>query len=245
MAAMKFLEEFTAGGGLAYNAYQSAQPQTLAYALQDSPAGWLAWVMQLFQRWGDPTTSSPTPPSTGSPARSDRRSGATTPTPPRRRRAHRPNRHPHRCGDLAEDFQSVRKLADRDHANIISWNHYDRGSHFSPHDAATCCSPTSATSSDRCDDTGAAGAKRSRSRPPRRNCLGRGGAIRYAITRPGPASHRCRGDGRCGRGRVPSVPGPARRAGVRREVRVRRGGHRPQRRARAGGQRLVRRRLDG
>jgi pimeloyl-ACP methyl ester carboxylesterase len=36
MAAMKFLEEFTAGGGLAYNAYQSAQPQTLAYALQGS-----------------------------------------------------------------------------------------------------------------------------------------------------------------------------------------------------------------
>ena len=51
MAAMKFLEEFTAGGGLAYNQYQSAQPQTLAYALQDSPAGWLAWVTQLFQRW--------------------------------------------------------------------------------------------------------------------------------------------------------------------------------------------------
>ena len=34
-----------------YNAYQSAQPQTLAYALQDSPAGWLAWVTQLFQRF--------------------------------------------------------------------------------------------------------------------------------------------------------------------------------------------------
>ena len=49
-----FLEEFTSGGGLAYNAYQSAQPQTLAYALQDSPAGWLAWVTQLFQQWGDP-----------------------------------------------------------------------------------------------------------------------------------------------------------------------------------------------
>ena len=48
MAALAFLQEFTAGGGLAYNAYQSAQPQTLAYALQDSPAGWLAWVTQLF-----------------------------------------------------------------------------------------------------------------------------------------------------------------------------------------------------
>jgi hypothetical protein len=42
-------QQFTSGGGLAYNQYQSAQPQTLAYALQDSPAGWLAWVAQLFR----------------------------------------------------------------------------------------------------------------------------------------------------------------------------------------------------
>ena len=54
MAALQFLEQFTAAGGLAYNAYQSAQPQTLAYALQDSPAGWLAWVTQLFRNWLEP-----------------------------------------------------------------------------------------------------------------------------------------------------------------------------------------------
>jgi epoxide hydrolase len=36
---------------------------------------------------------------------------------------------------FAEDFQSIRKFADRDHANIISWNRYGRGSHFAPHDA--------------------------------------------------------------------------------------------------------------
>jgi hypothetical protein len=53
-AAMAFLQEFTSGGGLAYKAYQSAQPQTLAYALQDSPAGWLAWVTQLFRDAVDP-----------------------------------------------------------------------------------------------------------------------------------------------------------------------------------------------
>jgi epoxide hydrolase len=44
MAAVKFLEEFAGGGGLAYNQYQSAQPQTISYALQDSlarPAGQL------------------------------------------------------------------------------------------------------------------------------------------------------------------------------------------------------------
>src|SRR6185437_16874028 len=45
--ALGFLEQFTSGGGLAYNQYQSAQPQTLAHALQDSPAGWLAWITAI------------------------------------------------------------------------------------------------------------------------------------------------------------------------------------------------------
>jgi hypothetical protein len=36
---------------------------------------------------------------------------------------------------FAEDFQSIRKFSDRDHANIVSWNRYPTGSHFSPHDA--------------------------------------------------------------------------------------------------------------
>ena len=136
MAAMKFLEEFTSGGGLAYNAYQSAQPQTLAYALQDSPAGWLAWVTQLFQRWGDPDyiiTNAAIYWLTGTIGSSIRRyyadahPAADAPT--------EPTATPTGVAIFAEDFQSVRKLADRDHANIISWNHYDRGSHFSPHDA--------------------------------------------------------------------------------------------------------------
>ena len=36
---------------------------------------------------------------------------------------------------FAEDFQSVRRFAERDHANIVSWNRYERGSHFAPQDA--------------------------------------------------------------------------------------------------------------
>jgi epoxide hydrolase len=36
---------------------------------------------------------------------------------------------------FANDFQSIRRFAERDHANIVSWNRYDRGSHFSPNDA--------------------------------------------------------------------------------------------------------------
>jgi hypothetical protein len=33
------------------------------------------------------------------------------------------------------DFQSIRQFAERDHANIVSWNRYDRGSHFATRDA--------------------------------------------------------------------------------------------------------------
>jgi epoxide hydrolase len=135
MAAMRFLEEFTAGGGLAYNAYQSAQPQTLAYALQDSPAGWLAWVTQLFQRAVDPDyiiTNAAAYWLTNTIGSSIRRYHADAhaedaPTGP--------TAAPTGVAIFAADFQSIRRFAERDHANIVSWNRYDRGSHFSPHDA--------------------------------------------------------------------------------------------------------------
>jgi hypothetical protein len=32
-------------------------------------------------------------------------------------------------------MKTVRRFADRDHANIVSWNTFDRGSHWSAHDA--------------------------------------------------------------------------------------------------------------
>lgn len=134
-AALAFLEQFTAGGGLAYNQYQSAQPQTLAYALQDSPAGWLAWITQLFRHAVDRDyilTNASAYWLTGTVGSSLRRyhDEAHTMQPPGE-----PTRTPTGVAIFAEDFQSIRRFADRDHANIVSWNHYDRGSHFSPHDA--------------------------------------------------------------------------------------------------------------
>jgi pimeloyl-ACP methyl ester carboxylesterase len=134
MAAMKFLETFTAAGGLAYNAYQSAQPQTLAYALQDSPAGWLAWVMQLFGHAVGRDyiiTNAATYWLTRTIGSSIRRyyADAHAPNPTE------PTTAPTGVAIFAEDFQSIRRFAERDHANIISWHRYDRGSHFSPTDA--------------------------------------------------------------------------------------------------------------
>jgi epoxide hydrolase len=135
MAALQFLEGFTSGGGLAYNQYQSAQPQTLAYALQDSPVGWLAWVCQLFQRWVDRddilshASAYWLTDTIGSSIRRYYADAHAQDAP------HEPTTAPTGVAIFAEDFQSVRRFADRDHANIVSWNRYDRGSHFAPHDA--------------------------------------------------------------------------------------------------------------
>ncbi len=135
-AALKFLEDFMAAGGLAYNQYQSAQPQTLTYALQDSPAGWLAWVSQLYRDWTDPDyvlTNAALYWLTGTIGSSMRyyfeeAHALDRPT--------EPTTVPTGVAIFAEDFQSVPKLARRDHANIVHWRHYDRGSHFAPYDAA-------------------------------------------------------------------------------------------------------------
>jgi pimeloyl-ACP methyl ester carboxylesterase len=134
-AALAFLEQFSGSGGLAYNQYQSAQPQTLAYAMQDSPAGWLAWVTQLFRDAVDPDyiiTNAAVYWLTGTVGSSIRRywDEAHTLEPP-----DGPTTTPTGVAIFAHDFQSIRRFADRDHANIVSWNRFDRGSHFAPHDA--------------------------------------------------------------------------------------------------------------
>ncbi len=134
-AALGFLEQFTSGGGLAYNAYQSAQPQTLAYALQDSPAGWLAWVLQLFRDAVDrdailsDASAYWLSGTVGSSLRRYYEDAHTTTRP------EGPTTTPTGVAIFPYDFQSIRKFADRDHSNIVSWNRYDRGSHFATRDA--------------------------------------------------------------------------------------------------------------
>jgi epoxide hydrolase len=36
---------------------------------------------------------------------------------------------------FAFDMKTVRRFAERDHKNIVSWNVYDSGSHWAAHDA--------------------------------------------------------------------------------------------------------------
>jgi pimeloyl-ACP methyl ester carboxylesterase len=48
-----------AAGGSGYMAIQSTRPQTLAYGLTDSPAGQLAWIMEKFKEWTNPSAELP------------------------------------------------------------------------------------------------------------------------------------------------------------------------------------------
>ena len=76
---------------MAYALEHSSKPQTLAHALNDSPAGLAAWILEKFHRWSDchgdldsvydRADFSPTSPSTGPPARSAPRCASTTKLP--------------------------------------------------------------------------------------------------------------------------------------------------------------------
>ena len=58
-ASLARMRQFQADG-LGYLQLQTTRPQTLAYALTDSPAGQLAWIAEKFQEWTDPAAELPT-----------------------------------------------------------------------------------------------------------------------------------------------------------------------------------------
>jgi pimeloyl-ACP methyl ester carboxylesterase len=110
-----------------FNVLHSQQPQTLAFALADSPIGLLAWNAQLFGEsldldfvlsnvavyWFTGTA--------GSAIRFYYEDAHTTEHPTG------PTSTPTAVAMFAGDFQSIRRFAERDHSNIVSWNSYDPG----------------------------------------------------------------------------------------------------------------------
>ncbi|MEU5260555.1 TIGR03086 family metal-binding protein [Amycolatopsis sp. NPDC021455] len=120
-----------------FNTLHSQQPHTLAFALADSPLGLLAWNAQLFGEHLDPefvlanvalywlTRTG------GSSIRFYYEDAHTTAHP------EGPTTVPTGLAMFAGDFQSIRRFAERDHANIVSWNSYDvSASSGGPRDAA-------------------------------------------------------------------------------------------------------------
>ncbi|RMI33349.1 epoxide hydrolase family protein [Nocardia stercoris] len=143
-AALQHLQWFHQNK-MAFNTLHSQQPQTLAYALADSPVGLLGWNAQLFGEsldaefvignvaiyWLTGTS--------GSSTRFYYEDAHTTDHP------QGPTTTPTALAMFAGDFRSIRRFAERDHANIVSWNSYDSGSvrgggndaagHYAAHEA--------------------------------------------------------------------------------------------------------------
>ncbi|MGI5237213.1 alpha/beta fold hydrolase [Dactylosporangium sp. CA-139066] len=109
---------------MSFNILQSQQPQTLAFALADSPAGLLAWLAQLFGENLDPDfvlANVAVYWFTRTAASSMRfyyeEAHATD-------RPQTPTTTPIGLAMFYGDFESIRRFADRDHANIVQWHAY-------------------------------------------------------------------------------------------------------------------------
>ncbi|PXY19382.1 epoxide hydrolase family protein [Prauserella muralis] len=130
-AALAHLQWFWEKMG-AFNTLQAQQPQTLAHALADSPAGLLGWNGQLLAGQDDEFTVANIAiywltGTAGSAARFYYEDGhAEHPT--------EPTTVPIGLAGFANDFQSIRRFADRDHKNIVSWNTYESGGHYAAHE---------------------------------------------------------------------------------------------------------------
>lgn len=124
-----------------YARIQSTRPQTLAYALTDSPVGQLAWIIEKFKEWTD-STDAPEDAiprdllltnvmlywlmaAGGSSANVYYEAAHPTGTP------HPPSSTvPTGVAVFAGDVAApVRRLAERDN-NIVHWSEFDRGGHF-------------------------------------------------------------------------------------------------------------------
>ena len=118
-----------------FNTLMSQQPQTLAFALADSPIGLLAWNGQLLGEdldQGFVVTNVMIYWLTGTAGSAARRyfENAQAGEGPAE-----PTTVPLGLAAFAGDFSGIRRFAERDHRNIVRWTTYDRGGHFAAHSA--------------------------------------------------------------------------------------------------------------
>jgi epoxide hydrolase len=117
---------------MSFNTLISQQPQTIAFALHDSPVGLLGWMAQLFGEgldedfiltnvmlyWLTDTAASS--------ARHYYENAHAT-------HSHEPTTVPIGVAAFGGDFSGIRRFAHRDHKKITRWSTYDRGGHFAAH----------------------------------------------------------------------------------------------------------------
>ena len=131
-AAVQHLQWFWENMG-AFNQLHSRSPQTLAHAIADSPAGLLGWMGQLLQGLDDDfvltnvtihwlcRTAGSSIRFYYEDAKAEPPSGPTTAAIG--------------LAAFANDFQSIRRFAERDHQDIVQWHTYDGGGHYAAHQA--------------------------------------------------------------------------------------------------------------
>jgi pimeloyl-ACP methyl ester carboxylesterase len=125
--------------GAGYAIVQSTRPQTLGFALADSPAGQLAWIVEKFKEWTDPAAELPedavdrdlmltdvsvywlTGTATSS-ARLYKEGQASWGQPAQGSEV------PSGVAVFPGDF-GIRSIAERDN-NVVHWSEFDRGGHF-------------------------------------------------------------------------------------------------------------------
>jgi pimeloyl-ACP methyl ester carboxylesterase len=127
--------------GTGYADLQSTRPQTIAYALHDSPIGQLAWIVEKFWEWTDPARALPDDAVdrdhlltdvtiywlTGTGASSahlyyEVRAAAERDAPLTR------SGTPTGIARFPTD-PTIRRVAEREH-NVVHWSDFERGGHF-------------------------------------------------------------------------------------------------------------------
>ncbi len=115
-----------------FNQLMTQQPQTLGYAIDDSPVGLLAWLAQLLGEELDPDfvlTNVMTYWLTRTGASSARLYYENA----RALRSAEPTTIPSGVAGFGGDFYGIRRFAEQDHENIVRWTTYDHGGHFAAH----------------------------------------------------------------------------------------------------------------
>jgi hypothetical protein len=124
---------------ISFNQLQSQQPQTLAHALADSPAGLLGWNTQLMtpDAMGDKQLDKDFIltnvalywlTNTGGSSIRFYYEDAHRTQPPE------PTTVPLGIAGFSGGFSGVRRFAERDHKNLVQWNmHPEPGGHYAAH----------------------------------------------------------------------------------------------------------------
>jgi epoxide hydrolase len=127
-----------------YASIQSTRPQTLAYALTDSPVGQLAWIVEKFKEWTDPAAELPEDAVDRDRLLTDVSIYWLTATAGSSARlyyegakswgqANEPSAVPTGVAVFPMDI-TIRSIAESQH-NIVHWTEFDRGGHFAAMEA--------------------------------------------------------------------------------------------------------------